>query len=338
MSEWNDMILTQKGLNLQAKVEAGKCELELLRVELGSGTPEEAENIQELTALKNHEINVGISDKTPKDGGICTITGIITNQDVNIGFYAKEMGVIAKDPDAGEILYMYATDNNPDFVPAKTSKYVVNASYSIDVAISNAEMINAKIDSAGLVTVSILNHYIENHNEDNTTHANLFKTLFNITEVNATKIKDKIKSYGKEVVQELFGITSATTDNLKTKIKEWAQEQINSWLETLGIRYNIAQNGYICLGKLFGDAIIQWGTVSQSVSQETEISFPINFKSKCYFIIGNDILDTTGNILTLFAFRNINTSVFIRNAVVFGKGGGITFGQVKFCYYLTMGK
>ena len=43
----------------------------------------------------------------------------------------------------------------------------------------------------------------------------------------------------------------------------------------------------------------------------------------------------TGNILTLFAFRNINTSVFIRNAVVFGKGGGITFGQVKYCYYLT---
>lgn len=82
----------------------------------------------------------------------------------------------------------------------------------------------------------------------------------------------------------------------------------------------------------------QWGTVSQYVSQETEISFPINFKTNCYFIIGNDILDTTGNILTLFAFRNINTSVFIRNAVVFGKSGGITFGQVKYCYYLTMGK
>lgn len=259
MSEWNGMILTQKGLNLQAKVEAGECELELLRVELGSGTPGEDENVQEFTALKKHEIDVGISDKTPKDGGICTITGIITNQNVNIGFYAKEMGVIANDPDDGEILYMYATDNNPDFVPAKTSKYVVNASYSINVAISNAEMINATIDFAGLVTVLILNHYIENHNEDNTTHANLFKTLFNITEVNATKIKDKIKSYGKEVVQELFGIASATTDNIKSKVKEWAQEQIETWLESQGIRYNIAQNGYICLGHFFGDAIIQWG-------------------------------------------------------------------------------
>lgn len=311
MSEWNDMILTQKGLNLQAKVEAGKCELELLRVELGSGTPEEAENIQELTALKKHEINVGISDKTPKDGGICTITGIITNQDVNIGFYAKEMGVIAKDPDAGEILYMYATDNNPDFVPAKTSKYVVNASYNIDVAISNAEMINATIDSAGLVTVSILNHYIENHNESNTTHTNLFKTLFNITEVNATKIKDKIKSYGKEVVQELFGITSATTDNLKNKIKEWAQEQINSWLETLGIRYNIAQNGYICLGKLFGGLILQWGS-DNIIDLETtgvyakEIIYPIVFNS-----FGIPIFIPTTNIPT--EFRNFMIDVFISN-------------------------
>lgn len=288
MSEWNGMILTQKGLNLQAKVEAGECELELLRVELGSGTPGEDENVQEFTALKKHEIDVGISDKTPKDGGICTITGIITNQNVNIGFYAKEMGVIANDPDDGEILYMYATDNNPDFVPAKTSKYVVNASYSINVAISNAEMINATIDSAGLVTVSILNHYIENHNEDNTTHANLFKTLFNITEVNATKIKDKIKSYGKEVVQELFGIASATTDNIKSKVKEWAQEQIETWLESQGIRYNIAQNGYICLGHFFGDAIIQWGNYGDS--SNTLITLNLNItSSKILFAIATDI-------------------------------------------------
>lgn len=311
MSEWNGMILTQKGLNLQAKVEAGECELELLRVELGSGTPGEDENVQEFTALKKHEIDVGISDKTPKDGGICTITGIITNQNVNIGFYAKEMGVIANDPDDGEILYMYATDNNPDFVPAKTSKYVVNASYSINVAISNAEMINATIDSAGLVTVSVLNHYIENHNEDNTTHANLFKTLFNITTVNATKIKDKIKEYAgekisevfgvatvtkdtiknqvktytKEVIKELLGITETTTEKIKAKILEWVQEQINTWLETLGIRYNIAQNGYICLGKLFGDAIIQWGMFVTNVEQgkNNTFTFPIAFKNNLYF-------------------------------------------------------
>ena len=313
MSEWNGMILTQKGLNLQAKVEAGECELELLRVELGSGTPGEDENVQEFTALKKHEIDVGISDKTPKDGGICTITGIITNQNVNIGFYAKEMGVIANDPDDGEILYMYATDNNPDFVPAKTSKYVVNASYSINVAISNAEMINATIDSAGLVTVSILNHYIENHNEDNTTHANLFKTLFNITEVNATKIKDKIKSYGKEVVQELFGIASATTDNIKSKVKEWAQEQIETWMESQGIRYNIAQNGYICLGHFLGDAIIQWGMFVTNVEQgkNNTFTFPIAFKNNLYFYWA---FDYTGYFYNLIIKNKDINSCYIYGA------------------------
>lgn len=311
MSEWNGMILTQKGLNLQAKVEAGECELELLRVELGSGTPGEGENVQEFTALKKHEIDVGISDKTPKDGGICTITGIITNQDVNIGFYAKEMGVIAKDPDDGEILYMYATDNNPDFVPAKTSKYVVNASYSINVAISNAEMINATIDSAGLVTVSILNHYIENHNEDNTTHANLFKTLFNITEVNATKIKDKIKSYGKEVIQEVFGIASATTDNIKSKVKEWAQEQIETWLESQGIRYNIAQNGYICLGHFLGDAIIQWGI--NKAGLETPIPFNISFRKTARVIAIPNVLSTA---LLGACVQYINDKASVNNAIL----------------------
>lgn len=323
MSEWNGMILTQKGLNLQAKVEAGECELELLRVELGSGTPGEDENVQEFTALKKHEIDVGISDKTPKDGGICTITGIITNQNVNIGFYAKEMGVIANDPDDGEILYMYATDNNPDFVPAKTSKYVVNASYSINVAISNAEMINATIDSAGLVTVSILNHYIENHNEDNTTHANLFKTLFNITEVNATKIKDKIKSYGKEVVQELFGIASATTDNIKSKVKEWAQEQIETWLESQGIRYNIAQNGYICLGHFFGDAIIQWGTISLTSGHETK-NLAISFTAGSYAYSGNDVgrgcygigIQASKTQVELWSSEIVNITV---SYIIFGK-------------------
>lgn len=328
MSEWNGMILTQKGLNLQAKVEAGECELELLRVELGSGTPGEDENVQEFTALKKHEIDVGISDKTPKDGGICTITGIITNQNVNIGFYAKEMGVIANDPDDGEILYMYATDNNPDFVPAKTSKYVVNASYSINVAISNAEMINATIDSAGLVTVSILNHYIENHNEDNTTHANLFKTLFNITEVNATKIKDKIKSYGKEVVQELFGIASATTDNIKSKVKEWAQEQIETWLESQGIRYNIAQNGYICLGHFFGDAIIQWGKYNIGEGTDAKITATLSISYKYWYKPFISVENASNSMIGYF-IKDLNSFLILRgvNDTIARTGFFLTIGN-----------
>ncbi|MBM6727583.1 gp53-like domain-containing protein, partial [Megamonas funiformis] len=69
-----------------------------------------------------------------------------------------------------------------------------------------------------------------------------------------------------------------------------AQEQINSWLETLGIRYNIAQNGYICLGKLFGDAIIQWGI--NKAGLENPIPFNISFTKTARVLAIPNVLST----------------------------------------------
>lgn len=47
---------------------------------------------------------------------------------------------------------------------------------------------------------------------------------------------------------------------------------IKKVLTATGVKYNIAQNGYICLGSLFGGLIIQWGT-----SVHGWVSFPIIF-------------------------------------------------------------
>nr|UVY44954.1 MAG: tail-collar fiber protein [Bacteriophage sp.] len=295
MSVWSSGILTKKGLNLHAKVEAGTTLLKVTKMAVGSGVLEDDEDTQDVTALKHEELKVDISMAKAQDNGLCVITGILTNENVNVGFYAKEMALFAEDPDEGEILYQYASDSKPDWVPAITeTKAPINIQLDTNVAISNAELINVEISPAGIVSIEVLNHYLNEHNEDNTAHTNLFKTLFNITTVNATKIKDKIKEYAgekisevfgvatvtkdtiknqvktytKEVIKELLGITETTTEKIKAKILEWVQEQINTWLESQGIRYNIAQNGYICLGHFFGDAIIQWGTNSITVTKD----------------------------------------------------------------------
>ena len=86
-------------------------------------------------------------------------------------------------------------------------------------------------------------------------------------------VKNSVQGWCKESIASIFGIDSATQTNVKNKMLEYAQEQIESWLETLGIRYNIAQNGYICLGKLFGDAIIQWGYGKTGSNTQFPISF-----------------------------------------------------------------
>ena len=316
MSVWSSGILTKKGLNLHAKVEAGTTLLKVTKMAVGSGVLGDDEDTQDVTALKHEELKVDISMAKAQDNGLCVITGILTNENVNVGFYAKEMALFAEDPDEGEILYQYASDSKPDWVPAITeTKAPINIQLDTNVAISNAELINVEISPAGIVSIEVLNHYLNEHNEDNTAHTNLFKTLFNITTVNATKIKDKIKEYAgekisevfgvetvtkdtiknqvktytKEVIKELLGITETTTEKIKAKILEWVQEQINTWLETLEIRYNIAQNGYVCLGILFGGLILQWGLVPINYTEITDgikstfgCIFPMTFKNKCF--------------------------------------------------------
>lgn len=47
-------------------------------------------------------------------------------------------------------------------------------------------------------------------------------------------------------------VNTLTSDSLLAKM-------IQKVLTATGVKYNIAQNGYVCLGSLFGGLIIQWG-------------------------------------------------------------------------------
>lgn len=65
-------------------------------------------------------------------------------------------------------------------------------------------------------------------------------------------------------------VSTLTSDSLLATM-------IKKVLTATGVKYNIAQNGYLCFGSLFGGLIIQW--VSTRQSQEN-ITFPIAFSSK----------------------------------------------------------
>ncbi len=168
MPNWAGGILTAKGRKLQAKVEAGAV-LELTKMKLGSGTPA-SEEIDNLTDLKTPKYVMGISSKEALNN-ICKVTGIILSTQITEGFYAREMGLFANDPDEGEILYMVTTDTNPDFVPPSTAAIAVSASYALNIAALNADDVSVIIDPAGLVTVNML----EAHNTNENAHSELLK-------------------------------------------------------------------------------------------------------------------------------------------------------------------
>ena len=154
MANWTGGRLTKAGNDLQIKVEAGLCKLELTKIKLGDGT-EGVDATDNLTDLVGPKAVFGISSVIAKDG-MCAVTGVISSSNVTAAFYAREWGLFAKDPDIGEILYMISLDPNPESIPPKTAALKQAATYAMNIVVSNATHIEVKIDPAGLINASML--------------------------------------------------------------------------------------------------------------------------------------------------------------------------------------
>ena len=108
---------------------------------------------------------------------------------------------------------------------------------------------------------------------------------------------------------------SADANNQQPATTSWVRTQFKSILEGVlsasGVKYNIAQNGYVCLGAFFGGLILQWGIISLNPVDDwiwTNVKFPVAFARACFSALCCDELtsDYTGNIE--FASKNINTN------------------------------
>lgn len=69
----------------------------------------------------------------------------------------------------------------------------------------------------------------------------------------------QITDWNRGIVNTLASTALGTLVNTLTSDSLLAT-MIQKVLTATGVKYNMAQNGYICLGSLFGGLIIQWGT------------------------------------------------------------------------------
>lgn len=172
MANWSGIILTDRGRALQAKVETG-VSLNITKFKLGDGIASGA--LESLLDLVHPLQTVGIGSVKAL-GGMCEITGVLTNSSVTTGYYLRELGIYAMDPDLGEILYAITTDSAPDYLPPGGGNVVISEEFSINIAISNATNVTAILNPQGLVTTTIMQSAISNHNNDENAHPGL-KTL-----------------------------------------------------------------------------------------------------------------------------------------------------------------
>lgn len=147
MGAFGGLILTNRGRMLQSKAQTG-VKLEYTRIAIGDGqlgsTP-----ILGLNNLRHEIMSLPITKLVVQSGGKAVVGTIWTNKDLEEGFYFREIGVFATDPDVGEILYCYANAGNlAEYVPPGGGSDLIERNLDIVTLVGNATNVTAVIDTS----------------------------------------------------------------------------------------------------------------------------------------------------------------------------------------------
>ncbi|MNW36141.1 Phage tail fiber repeat protein [compost metagenome] len=146
MSSWS-YSLTNKGRQLQAKAQTG-AQLVYTRMAVGSGALS-GQSLEAMTALITPVKDLTISRLKRPPGTIRALIGaVLKNQDVATGFYLREVGIFATDPDDGEILYMYSNAGTTADYIAPKGDGVIEKAVNMNVFVGAAANITANIDES----------------------------------------------------------------------------------------------------------------------------------------------------------------------------------------------
>ena len=154
ITTFEPVTLTEKGLLLQSKMQTGE-KLKIVRVAIGDGFLPEGQDKKKLLQLV-HEIATHTSDTE----GTSTTADIVYNQLNDAGsvitrikiqngdseFFLREIGIIAFDPDEGEILYAYTTcGNGAECIPAYNGINRVVRDFSLYTKVEQAIAFDVKV-------------------------------------------------------------------------------------------------------------------------------------------------------------------------------------------------
>ena len=268
MSEYNKTILTNAGIDLARRANKGAATFQLTRgVSSTENLSEKTiEELQNLTQLPSIQQSVSLSDVVDTTDNPDTVLGIrmtFDNQNLNTGYNVHTVGVYAKEPGKGEILYGVATAKTPEYIPdfreqmlfkfdflmylviGRTDKVTVQVSPD-DVYLKKDTYNKAEIDAKVSDAVSKLNdkdaEILKNLNdykqENKTYHQNLEQQINQNLDTKADKSAvnqqfetkaDKNKTYTKEEVTNLINpkadkSTTYTKAEVDEISKHWKSE------------------------------------------------------------------------------------------------------------------
>ena len=145
MAQFGGMELTNAGRNILAKALLGKT-LKFTRAWAGDGYLPEGVDVREMTQIVKPHREMEIAEMSiPPHIGTAKITVVLTNKELTTGFFFREIGLFAEDPDTGaEFLYGYCNSGDTaDYMPGQDGPDAVYYRFDLTVIVDQAKNVTA---------------------------------------------------------------------------------------------------------------------------------------------------------------------------------------------------
>lgn len=289
MSDYGRIVTTNQGKNMVTESIRTKSAIIFTKISLGDGLLT-GETIETMTGLKHRLLDGNIPKINPLGNGEIEAVSTVSNSELTAGFFARELGLFAKLGEEGEEqLFAYTNaGSNASYIPPNTS--VDEKMLGIQLGIGDAT-VQINYQSHLYITYEQLEDGITHHNSDANAHDNRFNAIIQQVNNMITSV-DNSDSLAKAPTLQLVKtlLSSLNIKNATDVVNALESEKATG----LGIRYDFSNVNawYICLGKLFGNLIIQGGNDNDaqayydigSQQRQEQFTFPIAFKSKPLYV------------------------------------------------------
>lgn len=308
MAKFANLTFTSQGTQMLVQAQNSHT-LTFTCGKLGSGVLADTDDISKFTDLKSPKMTLPIVSVDDSNEDKLVLTFDTSNTELEEGFVSREIGIFAKLDNSSETLYAYSNaGNNYDYIPSKDTPSDENR-LVVNLVVSSSANISVQIDKSIVYThKSDVEEMIATHDASDTAHETRFK-LF-----------EKIADFGNDIIKKL-ALTTAITAITALETGSWFGQLLKMVLTASGVKYNIAQNGYVCLGSFFGGLIIQWGSNVINLNGITqEITLPINIKYAAAAVVTMRSGDFPGYVACPYWSECTQTSIKITPDYEIGQG------------------
>lgn len=293
MAKYPAVITTMAGTNTIAEANASKQALIFTKIVIGAG--DMPASIPRATALTDKRLELAITKSVKTGDGQFMVQGLLSNKNLEAGFYAREIGLMAKAGENGqEVLFSYTNGGNyVDYIPDKNTP-MDSYTFTITTVIGNAEKVQAIISDNGVASV----HDLEAHNTDPGAHGGLLQNLKSQLATHNTDISSHPAITA--MIAKILGAANwqenpvSTLKDIKTKLGEGGI-----------VAQRLEENGFV---KFANGFTIQWGYGNQNYEdlitskKAYHCKLPISFEHGILFASGQT---ETNDKVNHYTFVNI---------------------------------